>query len=137
MPARRPDPAELRRLYLDDGLTIAALAVTVGVAHGTVHQWLMDAGIERRASPSARRADLDNDHIGRQYVEDGLTAAEIAAELGCATSTIYARLAALGVPRRPSTPRRSARPDNQVLYRHYETDRLSLAQIGRRYGVSP
>jgi hypothetical protein len=81
-----PDPAQLRRLYVDDGLTIAEVAAAVGVAHGTVHQWLIDAGIDRRASPSARRGDLDDDHIRRRYVEADLTATELAAELGCGSS---------------------------------------------------
>jgi transposase len=122
---------------VDDGLTIAAVAATLSVAHGTVHRWLIDARIERRASPSADRSDLDDDHVRRRYVNDGCTAAEIATELRCGTSTIYARLAALGVPRRPSVPRRGARPDDRELRRRYETEGLSLRDIARPYGVSP
>jgi hypothetical protein len=79
----------LRGLYVDDRLTVADIAATLRVAHGTVHQWLIAAEIQRRASPSARRGDLDNDHIRELHLDDGLSASEITAEFGCGSSMYW------------------------------------------------
>src|SRR5205809_6063689 len=55
-----------------------------------------------RSSPAARRAtrgDFTDDDVARLYRDDGLTGAEIGAELGCSPSIFYHRLAP---PRHPT-----------------------------------
>jgi transposase len=106
----RPDPDELKRLYLDEGHTIAAIAAILGVAHGTGHNWLRQAGIERRPTPFAARGDIDDDQIRSLYLDQELSAAQIAGRLHCGTSTIYARLDRLGIDRRDLPPTKSVPP---------------------------
>jgi transposase-like protein len=105
-----PDVGTLRRLYVDDGLSLAAMAVRLGVAAQTVHNWLVAGGVPRRPSPAKWRADIDDGELIRLYTQDGQTAAEIAQQLGCSTSLVYGRLARRGVDRRPQAPRRRPGP---------------------------
>jgi transposase-like protein len=77
-------------LYVDDKMTIAALAARFGVVAGTVHKWLVAAGVPRRPSAVAARGDVNDEQIVGLYCLDGLTAAEISARLGCSTSLVSA-----------------------------------------------
>lgn len=133
--ARRPDSVTLTRLYVDDKLTIAALAARFGVADQTVHNWLVAAGVPRRPSPAAPRKDVSDEDIVELYCRQGFTAAEISARLGCSTSLVYSRLDQLGIARRPSVSRR-VRPDGTELAQLYTERGLSLRDIGELHGVS-
>lgn len=83
------------------------------------------------------RYQVADEAIARGYRDEHRTAAEIAADLGCSTSTVYHRLARLGIPRRPPQPRDSARPTDSDLRRLYSTQGLSLRQIATRLSVTP
>jgi transposase len=136
-PTRRPpDPATLRRLYIDEGLTVAAVAARLGVAHGTAHKWLLAAGVPMRPPVSTPRTDVSDDDIRRLYTSEGQTAAEIAAHLGCPATTVYNRLQRLGVPRRPAVPRTRIRPADDELRRLYDGEGLSLRQLAERFSVT-
>ena len=68
--------------------------------------------------------------VRRLYAAEGWTAAEVAAQLGCGTSTVYAGLQGLGVARRPARSWRSSRPADTELRRcTWET---ALASAARR-----
>lgn len=133
----RPDAASLHRLYVDERLTVAAVASMLGVSAQTAHNWLVVAGVPKRASPASARAEVSDVEVRRLYELEGWTAAEVAAQLGCSTSTVYARLQRLGVPRRPARPRRSSRPTDTELRRLYLERGLSLRQLAERFSVSP
>jgi transposase len=133
---RRPDAASLRQLYVEEGMTVAALASGLGVAAQTAHNWLVAADVPRRASPATVRLDVSDVEVRRLYAVEGWTAAEVAAHLGCGTSTVYARLQGLGVARRPAPPRRSSRPADTELRRLYVQRGLSLRQVAERFSVS-
>ena len=96
-----PDVGTLRRLYVDEGLSLAAMAARLGVVAQTVHNWLVAGGVPRRPSPAKFGADIDDGEIIQLYTQQGHTAAEIADQLRCGTSLVYARLARRGVDRRP------------------------------------
>jgi transposase len=82
------------------------------------------------------RSEVADETIARRHRDEHRTAAEIAADLGCSTSTVYYRLARLGIPRRPPQPRDSARPTDGDLRRLYSTQGLSLRQIATRFAVT-
>ena len=93
-----------------------------------------------RSSPAARRAtrgDFTDDDVARLYRDDGLTGAEIGAELGCSPSIVYHRLARLGIPRRPAGLRHTGRPANDTLRSLYSTRGCSLRGIATDFGVTP
>jgi transposase len=136
MPPNTSDIDRLRRLYVDQRLTISQIAASLGVAPQTVHNRLVAAKIPRRPSPSTPRTDITDDQIRRLYINQGWSAPEIASHFGCGTSTVYARLERLGVARRPARPRSDARPSDEDLRELYATDGLSLRQIAERFNVS-
>ena len=110
-----PDVGTLRRLYVDEGLSLAATAARLGVVAQTVHNWLVAGGVPRRPSPAKFRADIDDGEIIQLYTQRGHTAVEIAEQLGCSTSLVYGRLARRGIDRRPQAPRRRPGPTAQEI----------------------
>jgi len=70
-----PDVGTLRRLYVDEGLSLAAMAARLGVVAQTVHNWLVAGGVPRRPSPAKLRADIDDGEIIQLYTHEGHTAA--------------------------------------------------------------
>jgi predicted DNA-binding protein YlxM (UPF0122 family) len=131
-----PETDLLRRLYVDEQLTIGEVAATLGVAAQTVHNRLVAAQIARRASPSTPRTDISDDEIRRLYIDRCWSAAEIAAHFGCGASTVYTRLDGMRLARRPARPRQDGRPGDDQMRRLYRTEGLSLRHIATRYQVS-
>jgi transposase len=131
-----PDVGTLRRLYVDEGLSLAALAARLGVVAQTVQNWLVAGGVPRRPSPARFRADIDDGEIVRLYTQQGLTAAEIAEQVGCSTSLVYGRLARGGVDRRPQALRRRPGPTTQEFSHLYGDCGLSLRDLAERDGVT-
>lgn len=91
---------------------------------------------EQSSSPAPQVDDRLNAEIRRLYEDEGWTGPEVARALACGTTTVYARLARLGVPRRPPAWR-GGRPSADELRRLYEDCHLSLRQIGQRFSVTP
>ncbi len=102
----------------------------------TVHNWLVAGGVPRRPSPARVHSDIDDGEIIRLYTHERHTAAEIAAQLGCSASLVYARLARRGVDRRPQAPRRCPGPPGRELGHLYRDCGLSLRDLAGHYGVT-
>jgi transposase len=118
-------------------MTIPMLAARFGVAKATVHNWLVAAGIPRRPSAASPRSDISDQEIRELYVARRLSAADVAASLGCSSSAVYHRLKRLGITRRRRSRRNARRPRDDELRRLYEDHGLSLRTIAKRYQVSP
>ena len=106
-----PTAAELRRLYLADGLTIAQLAARYGVGTATVRGWLQNAGIPRRLPGRPSQAP-SREELVRLYVAEGLSTTQIGQryEVSQQTALRWLRAADVvlrppGQPTRASTPR--------------------------------
>ena len=67
----RPDVASLRQLYVEEGMTVAALAARLGVAAQTAHNWLVAAGVPRRQSAVAPRVEISDVEVRRLYALEG------------------------------------------------------------------
>ena len=61
MPVKTSETDRLRRLYVDEQMTISQVAASLGVAPQTVHNRLVAAQIPRRPSPSTPRSDVTGD----------------------------------------------------------------------------
>lgn len=133
----RPTPDTLRQWYVIEHLTIAQIAEQIGVAPQTIHNWLIAASIPRRAASATLRDDLHDQTIRHLYVRERLSAAEIGARLGCATSTVLRRLERSGIPRRAARPRTHQRPSDDALRHMYLASGLSLREIANLRSVTP
>jgi transposase len=97
---RPPNPVELRRRYVADGLTPGQLATRYGVSASTVTRWLKDAGISRR--PPGRRSHAPaGEELRWLYQVGGLSTAQIGQRYGVSQQTAYRWVRAAGVPLRP------------------------------------
>jgi len=97
---RPPTPAQLRRRYLTDGLSIGQLAARHGVSASTVRRWLKDAGIPRRLPGGQSRAP-SRQELCRLYQAEGLSTTQIGERYGVSQATAHHWLRAAGVALRP------------------------------------
>lgn len=98
-----PADTELRRCYLEEGLTVDQLAARYGVSATTAKRWLGNAGIPRRAPGRSRRAP-SGDELHRLYQDQGLSTTQIAQRHGVGQSTAHRWLRAAKIPLRPAGP---------------------------------
>jgi len=133
-------PEVLRQLYEVEALTIAEVAERVGGSPARVLAALHRAGIETRApgTPSGRRLTrLTPELLHRLYVEEGLSAAQVAERVGGDGNRVRAALVRAGIPRRPRTrPLRPVNATRQDLVDRYVDQRASLDELAREYGTS-
>jgi DNA-binding CsgD family transcriptional regulator len=93
----------LRHEYEQSGRTTAELADTLGCSHKTILRYLRTFGIELRPRSARPLPAISRDDLARWFTEDGLSAGEIAQQLGCATKTVREALARWQI-RRPRPP---------------------------------
>lgn len=134
MTRREPDIAELKHLYLYEGLSTSALAERFGMSSGTVWARLKAAGVEFRKRGVQPR--LDSDDLRRWYVDERLSTIDIARKTGMSTTGVTAALERAGIPRRPLNG--SELPiDDAILAQLYVEQRRSVAEIAEQYQVAP
>ena len=113
------------------GLSRTATAARVGVHRKLVDDVLRRAGVEFRD----RRKLPPVSEWANRYVDDGETAAEIAATFAVAPETVLHALAAAGIERRPAKVRMPPLIDDEVVA-CYVRERMSLQATAKRLGVS-
>jgi transposase len=105
-----PTPAQLRRRYLADDLSIGQLAAHYGVSASTVRRWLKNAGIPGRP-PGGRSKAPSRQELYRLYQTEGLSSTQIGERYRVRQSTAHNWLRAAGVPLRPQgQPTRASSP---------------------------
>ncbi|MFJ7246347.1 TniQ family protein [Kitasatospora sp. NPDC098652] len=109
------EPAELRRLYVDEGLSTPKIAKMAGCTSATVGRIMKEAGIptRRRQGPmlTAEGAPVTAEWLRREYVDRGRDTPDIASELGCHNAMVSHMMKRFGIPARPlfATANRFAR----------------------------
>ena len=132
-----PDPALLRRLYVDQQHSIAEIAERLGVPPRRISRALAAADIPRRPAHTRRRVpSISATELRRLYQVEHLSIAAIAHHLGCSDHMVRNALRAHDIPVRtgqdhPPTPRISA----ATLRRLYVRERRDDAEIAARCAV--
>jgi transposase-like protein len=135
-------PEFLHAAYVEDGMTMQAIAADVGCPPGTVSRLLHRHGIPtRRARPG-----VDNllylealpEEVVRTRAESGTTLIELALEGGCSTTAAKgaARRAGVSGQLPGSRPPEDLCASPEELRRLYGEEHLSLEAIAARLGVS-
>lgn len=99
--------AEVERLHWDEGLTPRQIATRMGMAMGRTYELLhaCPRGWRKQTpgtQPQAQaRPDITAELVVEMYWGQGMTLPQIAAELGCAPSTVHKRLQRSGRGARP------------------------------------
>jgi len=139
IPPPTPDPAVLRRLYVDEGLGIGTVAERLHLPPSVVRTALHTAGVPvSRPGWVAGEAPtpISKEQLQRLYVDQDLPARQVAEELGCSQTRVLAALRRHGIPvhtERPPVP--PLLVNAATLSDLYVTQRLDDAEIGSRYGV--
>src|SRR5487761_320742 len=142
-----PDPAinlgRLRRLYVDQRLTVAEVARRLGISRARVERELVVAGIGARSNhyrpPRGKRAALTDARLERLYLKQRLPIQAIAERIGVSTLYVQKRLREVGLVKRLGsfTPRCPV-PRDELRRRAtelYETG-VNMQSVGRELGVS-
>jgi len=90
---------EIKRLYIEERLTLREIAARAGVSHQDIHHHLITLGVRRR-SRTVRRVKYPRYERGTMhdlYVTQGLAMTEISRRLGTSYTIIKKELAAHGI----------------------------------------
>jgi excisionase family DNA binding protein len=141
--------SELKRLYVDERLTLTQCAERLGVVPSTVCTRLRKLGIATRTKRESADAFYEKKYpkvtrtiLVRLYQDDGLTIDQVAERLGIHRSRVLRLLKRYSIPSRRSgwTPyaasRYSINVDMNVLKSDYEIGRMTTAALARKHGVS-
>lgn len=91
-PFRLDDRDALRRAYVDEGLSLSAIAAMLGCSDATVRRALLEEGIEIRRSGRMPITPLRDRVWLRERVAEGQSTKDIARMLGCAEATVRSAL---------------------------------------------
>ncbi|MEW2274186.1 TniQ family protein [Streptomyces griseofuscus] len=97
----RITPDRLRELYIEQGLTLEAMAKATGCGKQALREELIEAGIELRPAGRRRRSYLDRDWFHEQYVIRGRTLKDIGEEVGRSDRVMADYARELGITLRP------------------------------------
>ncbi len=140
-PPPPPPPDELRRLYLEEGLTLAVIAGRYRTAAPKVRRWLDEDGIPvRPRTTRATRTVFDPALLRELYTDRNWTAAEIAAELDASPHTVLRSLHANAIPvrRGGARPLRDAdQPTTRLLTALYADPDIAAALSRHRVPRRP
>jgi len=150
MPGRRDDQrptpitaAQLQALYVEEDLTISAVARRLGCSNTKVAAALERHEIPRHTDSHRHHrvpaVDIDVDTLTSLYVDQKLDDIAIASRYHVPPVRVMRRRRELGV-RRPSAPpphpQRPSPPPAEELEQLYLVEKLPLARIARRYHTS-
>lgn len=146
---RRPRPLrsegldvdQLRVLYVEESLSVRAIADRLNTTSDKVSLRLIRAGIERRrpGRPSQQLPPLAKRSLASAYVTRRESITEIAARFGCSEHHARNELRRHGIgrSRTQQLPPGCIELSPQLLQRWYVRDELTLEQISERAGGSP
>lgn len=141
-PDPRIDRTELRRLYVDQQLTIREVADRLNVPKNRIIRDLTLAGIPRRSRHSRRprgpRLAVTAERLTDLYVNQGLTLAQLGAELQVSEGYLRRRLRESGITERRGTFGPKPASTNRVVARAclLYTSGLSMTAVGAELGIS-
>ncbi|MCX7791373.1 MAG: DUF1804 family protein [Chloroflexaceae bacterium] len=95
---------ELQRLYLEEGLSMAALARQLGCSAPTIGRRLRECGIATRSGRFEQR-EIPRAALVRLYLDEGLPLRAIAKRLGVSVGTVNNWRRACGLPGRRAARR--------------------------------
>lgn len=134
------DDEELRRLYEVERLSTYDIAEDFDCCEYSVRKRLIEFGIERRSrSDYGNNLLSDHDELRQLYVEDGLTAEEIAKRAGSTPSGVLYWMRKHGIAAKGPEDYLKAfsNSDLEKIESLYWEDEYSGSEIGEKFDVSP
>jgi len=96
------DAETLRRLYHDEGMTLAEIGDRFDVSDTTIRRWMVKKGVERADSNRTDREapHRDESTLRQLYFEEELSMREISERLECGITTVRMWMNRFGIERR-------------------------------------
>jgi transposase len=146
-----PNVADLRRMYVDEHMTVEAIGNHFGRARSTALRWLRDAGIPTRSvqdaarlrdpvqyGRSTRKVAPPREVLEKMYYKQGRSMTAMSQYLGVSMATLRRWFDEYGIER--VSQKREVVFTGREIYQIcwlYTTKRWSTANIGRKYHTSP
>lgn len=130
------DTDALRQAYVEEGLSLTAIARIVGRSYATVRRALLANGIEIRRSGRAPITRLRDAAWLRAQVAEGSSAREIAATLGCSEATVRSALQWAGSTTDAGAQKPPELDDRAFLERAYVEEGRSARSIAADLGCT-
>jgi transposase-like protein len=131
---------QAKKLYLQDGLSLAAIASHFGTSRETLRDMFDREGIPRRKGWQTRCHKAPTAEIARLYFEEKLVPAKIAERVGLTEGAVRSRLIRAGCQLRPRGGKSGhfKRPEvkTEDLVRDFSDEHLNYSQISERRGIS-
>lgn len=125
------DIEELKRLYVEQGLTSRQIGELTGIPFRTVLRYLQRAGVPRRCQGYPIIDQLaDRGWLMKRYWGDRRSTTEIAAEVGCGSRSVALWLKRHGIPARGTGAEKGHKRNDSEECRQ----KMSLSAIGKRIG---
>lgn len=126
------DDKEIKKLYLEKGLSTKQISKKLGTTATTISTRLKQQGV--KVQNKRIRDDLDNEKIKKLYIEEGLSTVQIGEKFGVSDSTISRRLKRQGVKVQNKNIRDDL--DDEEIKKLYIEEGLSTYQIGEKFGAN-
>lgn len=123
---------ELRKLYLEDDLTVNEIATLKGTSRQTVYNTLDRYGIPRQKKSKIYR--MFNEERVREILGTGVTATEAARQLGVPVSTLRKYAKDKGIKTRNELYADALTEEN--LRKWYLDEKMSMTEIAERIGCN-
>lgn len=139
----RPTDEELRRLYIEESMSIPQLSAMFGCSISSAHRWLESANIERRSAAETRLKGirrLTPDELYQMYVVDMMDTVEIAKEHGVGATTIGRWLESADIKMRSISEahlKGKQKPSDECLHQMYIDEGMTTTAIGDAFGIDP
>jgi len=125
--------ALLTKLYLQENISIRAIAKINGCSHSSVARRCRKYGIKLRSRAEHKKINIDKSLLQQYYVEERKSVDEIAGILSCNPTTVLRRLNEYKIPVRRN---RREGLTKQLIQKLYLKDGKSTREIGKLLGCS-
>lgn len=131
-----PPAEELRELYWDKGMTLREIGLHYGLSENAVYKRMETLGIPRRSTGPRSKELPSKEELQKLYWEEERTLREIGDRYEVSADVIRRRMKFLGINRRAGGGRVREPSSAEELRRLYWDERLTMREIGERFGVS-
>ena len=125
--------ALLTKLYLQENISIRAIAKINGCSHSRVARRCRKYGIKLRSRAEHKKINIDKSLLQQYYVEERKSVDEIAGILSCNPTTILRRLNEYKIPVRRNKIEGLTK---QLIQKLYLKEHRSTREIGKLFGCS-
>ena len=125
--------ALLTKLYLQENISIRAIAEMTGWSYASVARRCRKYGIKLRSRAEHKKINIDKSLLQQYYVEERKSVDEIAGILSCNPTTVLRRLNEYKIPVRRN---RREGLTKQLIQKLYVKEHRSTREIGKLCGCS-